>query len=217
MYRIFAGFLLAASLLSAQQAANFEESVRSAMAGSLEKQRISIRKQASAGQTLVASADAAAGNSSFYSVPWPIPPQWKEASGTAAGDCDPMPKQDLDKLVKAASEKEGLKEELIQAVIGKESAARPCALSPKGAQGLMQLMPATAAELGVADPFDPQQNVEGGSHLLKQLLTKYNGDVALALGAYNAGSGRVDRAGGVPAIPETLNYVSDILNRFRVQ
>lgn len=81
----------------------------------------------------------------------------------------------------------------------------------------MQLMPATAVELGVGDPFDPKQNIDGGTRLLKQLLTKYNGDVALALGAYNAGAGRVDREGGIPQIPETMNYVSDILNRFRIQ
>lgn len=81
----------------------------------------------------------------------------------------------------------------------------------------MQLMPATAVQLGVADPFDPKQNIEGGTHLLKQLLTKYNGDMALALGAYNAGAGRIDREGGLPEIPETVNYVSEILNRFRIQ
>ncbi len=132
-------------------------------------------------------------------------------------DCDPMAKPELDQLVQAASQKQGLQAELVQAVIGKESAAHPCALSPKGAQGLMQLMPSTAVELGVTDPFDPKQNIDGGTRLLKQLLTKYNGDVALALGAYNAGAGRVDREGGVPQIPETVSYVSDILNSFRIQ
>lgn len=126
-----------------------------------------------------------------------------------------MPKPELDKIVESASGREGISPELVRLVIGKESAAKPCAISPKGAQGLMQLMPATADELGVRDAFDPQQNVEGGTRLLKRLLTKYGGDVALALGAYNAGSGRVDREGGVPKIPETMNYVSDILSRFR--
>ena len=81
----------------------------------------------------------------------------------------------------------------------------------------MQLMPSTAQELGIGDPFDPQQNIDGGTRLLKQLLTKYNGDIPLALGAYNAGSGRVDRQGGIPQIPETVSYVSDILSRFRIQ
>ena len=132
-------------------------------------------------------------------------------------DCDPMAAPDLEKVVKAATEREGVSAELVRLVIGKESASRPCAVSRMGAQGLMQLMPATAEELGVTDPFDPAQNVDGGTKLLKKLLTKYGGDVALALGAYNAGSGSVDRAGGIPPIPETVNYVSDILSRFRIQ
>ena len=132
-------------------------------------------------------------------------------------DCDPMAAKDLEKVVKTASDREGISAELVRLVIGKESSAKPCALSPMGAQGLMQLMPSTAMELGVIDAFDPVQNVDGGTKLLKKLLTKYDGDVALALGAYNAGSGSVDRAGGVPPIPETVNYVADILSRFRIQ
>jgi soluble lytic murein transglycosylase-like protein len=128
-----------------------------------------------------------------------------------------MAKAELDKLVTSATEREGVNADLVRLVIGKESAAKPCAVSAKGARGLMQLMPATAAELGVKDAFDPQQNVDGGVRLLKKLLTKYGGDVPLALGAYNAGSGRVDQAGGVPQIPETLNYVSDIMSRLRVE
>jgi len=75
----------------------------------------------------------------------------------------------------------------------------------------MQLMPETAQQFGVVDPFDSKQNVEAGTKLLKQLLTKYNGDVSLALSAYNAGSGRVDQEGGIPPIKETINYVADIL------
>ena len=126
-----------------------------------------------------------------------------------------MPKQELDQVIQSAASKEGVDAKLLRLVIGKESAAKPCAISPRGAQGLMQLMPATAEELGVQDPFDPKQNVEGGTRLLKRLLDKYNGDLALALGAYNAGSGRVDREGGVPDIPETIHYVSDIMSRFR--
>jgi soluble lytic murein transglycosylase-like protein len=104
-----------------------------------------------------------------------------------------------------------VKSELIRAVINRESGNRPCAVSVKGAQGLMQLMPATSEQFGVGDPFNAKQNVEGGTKLLKQLLAKYNGNLALTLAAYNAGSGRVDRDGGVPAIPETLRYVTSIL------
>ena len=81
----------------------------------------------------------------------------------------------------------------------------------------MQLMPATADQFGVSDPFDPKQNVEAGTKLLKQLLAKYGGDVSLTLSAYNAGSGRVDRDGGVPQIPETQKYVTDILGKLDKQ
>ena len=127
--------------------------------------------------------------------------------------CDPLPKDKLDPLVDDAAKKEGVDATLVQAVIARESAAKPCAISPKGAQGLMQLMPATATELGVKNPLDAKENVEAGTRLLKQLLTKYSGDVSLALSAYNAGSGRVDREGGIPPIPETINYVNDILSK----
>ena len=79
----------------------------------------------------------------------------------------------------------------------------------------MQLMPSTAADLGVENPFDPRENVDAGARFLKQLLVRYEGDLPLALAAYNAGPGRVDSAGGIPPIPETLNYVSGILGRIR--
>jgi len=77
----------------------------------------------------------------------------------------------------------------------------------------MQLMPDTAQLFGVKDPFDPQENVGAGTKLLKQLLTKYDGDLSRALSAYNAGSGRVDEEGGVPPIAETINYVKDIMQK----
>jgi soluble lytic murein transglycosylase-like protein len=79
----------------------------------------------------------------------------------------------------------------------------------------MQLMPATAEQFNVQDPFDPKQNVEAGAKLLKLLLGKYDNDLTLTLSAYNAGSGRVDQEGGIPPIPETLNYVADILRKLR--
>jgi soluble lytic murein transglycosylase-like protein len=183
------------------------------MNASLEKQKLSIQKQAA---SVIPSAAPSSGDTGFFAVAWPAPPQWNAGAASAA-DCEAMPQPQLDQLVQAASQKQGLQAELVRAVIGKESGARPCALSAKGAQGLMQLMPSTGQELGIGDPFDPQQNIDGGTRLLKQLLTKYNGDIPLALGAYNAGSGRVDRQGGIPQIPETVSYVSDILSRFRIQ
>ena len=148
----------------------------------------------------------------FFTTPWPAPEPVMPVSPVQAA-CDALPKEKLDPLVDDAAKKEGLDAKLVQAVIDRESSSKPCALSPKGAQGLMQLMPAVAAEFGVKDPFDAKENVEAGAKLLKQLLTKYNGDMTLALSAYNAGSARVDRAGGIPPIPETINYVNEIMGK----
>jgi soluble lytic murein transglycosylase-like protein len=124
-----------------------------------------------------------------------------------------LPDEQLDQLIGESSKESGVQPDLIRAVISQESGARPCAISPKGAQGLMQLMPAVSVQFGVRDPFDPKQNVDAGVKLLKQLLEKYKGDTKLTLAAYNAGSGRVDSEGGVPPIAETINYVTDILSK----
>ncbi len=129
--------------------------------------------------------------------------------------CDPLPETQLTPLIEDAAKREDLQPNLIRAVVQKESAARPCAVSLKGAQGLMQIMPSTAIQLSVVDPFDPKQNIDAGSKFLKQLLTKYGGDLSLALGAYNAGAGRVDKEGGIPSIPETQNYVAEILEKMK--
>jgi len=99
---------------------------------------------------------------------------------------------------------------LVQAIVQQESGWQACAVSRKGAVGLMQLMPEVAQQFGV-DPYDPKQNVQAGSKYLKQLITRYKGDTKLALAAYNAGPAVVDAAGGVPAIPETTAFVGAIL------
>jgi hypothetical protein len=174
--------------------------VQSAMAESLARQRVAAMAQVKAvmGKTPTPAT-------SFFTVPWvetPVP--------FSQPPCDPVPATELDKLVLENSEQQGVKEDLIRGVIDQESGGRPCAVSWKGAQGLMQLMPATSEVLGVKDPFDPRQSVEAGTRLLKQLLTKYNNNVTLALAAYNAGEAQVDKSGGVPHIPETQNYVNSI-------
>ncbi len=133
-------------------------------------------------------------------------------SRSARPHCEPLPETKLSPLLRAAGEKTGVKPELLHAVIEVESAFSPCAVSPKGAMGLMQLMPATAGQLGVRNPFDARQNVDAGAKWLKQLLTRYGGDLALALGAYNAGPNAVDQAGDVPAVAETTDYVRQVLS-----
>jgi Transglycosylase SLT domain len=121
---------------------------------------------------------------------------------------------DLRAFAAAAARRHGLDPELVMAVVSVESGFRPEAVSPKGARGLMQLMPRTAESLGVENAFDPAQNLEGGARHLGQLLTLYGGDLAKALAAYNAGEGAVDRHGGVPPYRETRAYVKKVLERY---
>jgi soluble lytic murein transglycosylase-like protein len=127
--------------------------------------------------------------------------------------CDAVPKTDLARMIDHAAEENGVNPALVREVARAESAFRPCAVSNKGAEGLMQLMPATQVQFAVGDPFDPEQSLAAGSKLLRQLIDRYHGDLTLALSAYNSGAGTVDRAGGVPEIPETRNYVNVILSR----
>ena len=128
-------------------------------------------------------------------------------------DCDPLADAEVKPLIDAAAKREQLDAKVIRAVIEQESALRPCAVSPKGAQGLMQLMPDTAAQLSVGDAFDPGQNIDAGARYLKQLLDRYKGDLKRALAAYNAGPAEVDKAGGIPKISETETYVDRIMKK----
>jgi membrane-bound lytic murein transglycosylase MltF len=125
-----------------------------------------------------------------------------------------VPGADLRALAVAAAHKHGLDPGLVLAVVSVESGFRSQAVSPKGAQGLMQLMPKTAAELGVGDALDPQQNLDGGVRHLGSLLTLYDGDVRRALAAYNAGQGAVARHNGIPPYRETQAYVEKVLRHF---
>jgi len=113
-------------------------------------------------------------------------------------------------LIHAAAQQTGLAESLIRDVIAQESNFNPRAVSRKNAQGLMQLLPETAARYSVANVFDPKQNIEGGAHYLKDLLVRYSGNLKLALAAYNAGPDVVDRYAGIPPFSETQKYVARI-------
>lgn len=190
-------------ILLAQDADPYEV-IRERMEASIQQQRESVRKQAEAVHRV---SDTAPG---FFTVPWPRKaPETPTALVPAI--CDPVPPDRLLPMIDFAAGRHGLPGRLLQSVIRRESAGRPCAVSTAGALGLMQLMPETAKTFGVADPFDPQQNIDGGTRFLKEMLVRYGGDLSLALGAYNAGPVAVDRYGGIPPFAETRSYVGNVL------
>lgn len=117
-------------------------------------------------------------------------------------------------MISKIAHKHGVDEKLVKALVQQESGFNPNAKSHCGAMGLMQLMPGTAKTLGVTDPYNPVQNVDGGVRHLKWLLSKYHGNVILSLAAYNAGSGAIDKYGDVPPYAETQNYVKKILANY---
>jgi soluble lytic murein transglycosylase-like protein len=175
----------------AQDAQTQAARIRAAMAPALEQQRASVRQQS---DQLGVRQD------------WPMqsvpPPR-----------CPAVPEPELKPMIDQAAEKHNLDPSLIREVARVESGFHPCAVSIKGAEGLMQLMPATQALFQVQNPFSAQESLDAGSKFLKVLLDRYHGDLSLALSAYNAGPGTVDRAGGIPDIPETQSYVAQILKR----
>ena len=170
-----------------------------AMQESLARQRQSVQKQLGR-----ESGDG------FFVLPPPVHTT-TPAAFVAEAPCPPLPQDKVASLVDQAAGREDLDADLLRSVMKQESGFRPCAVSSKGAMGLMQLMPATAYQFGVLDTFDPVENVNAGARFLKQLLSRYNGDVLKAVSAYNAGPARVDAADGIPPIPETLDYVNRIL------
>jgi hypothetical protein len=127
----------------------------------------------------------------------------------------PMPRYPYDALIRAAALRHRLDEKLVASVIAAESNFDPRAISPKNARGLMQLLPDTARRLGVTDIFDPEQNINAGTRYLRELLDRYDGDLTLALAAYNAGPERVAQYNGVPPFPETRAYLSRISARLK--
>ena len=176
--------------------------VRAAMESSLARQRASVQQQ----------AKAAGASMSPWTPPTASAPVERE-SIMFQPFCDPIPQPELSSMIENAANKNGVAPSVIREVARQESAFRPCAVSPKGAEGLMQLMPSTQDQFKVIDPFNPMASLDAGTKLLKQLLDHYHGDLSLALSAYNAGAGTVDKAGGIPQIPETQSYVANILGR----
>ena len=148
----------------------------------------------------------------FFAVPWPSSTPLVVPNVQMMDDsCQALAKPDVDQLIGEASKKHDVDVDLLRSVMRQESGFKPCAVSVAGAMGLMQIMPGTAEMLKLDDPFDPQKNVDAGASFLKMMLDRYQGNVTLALGAYNAGPGSVDKAGGVPPIPETMQYITNIL------
>jgi len=143
----------------------------------------------------------------------PVPVQDAAATVAPVSSAAPAPSTPLE-LADAAADRYGLPRELVRSVIAAESGFQPQAVSPKGAIGLMQLMPGTAHALG-ADPRDPAQNVDAGTRYLRDLLEKYNYGLRHALAAYNAGPGAVDKFNGVPPYRETINYIGRIEKKLR--
>jgi len=135
-----------------------------------------------------------------------------EAAVAAEPSADP---KDLRALATETARRHGIDPALVLAVVSVESGFRSDAVSPKGAQGLMQLMPGTARDLGVSDPLDPAANLDGGTRYLNALIQQYKGDLKRALAAYNAGAGAVKRHKGVPPYRETREYVQKVLERYK--
>jgi soluble lytic murein transglycosylase-like protein len=188
----------AASAVSALPSQTSEQALQDA----LKQQRASLERQRQAIQKQFAEKAGAADNTVSRFID-PLP-------ALSQADCPTLDGDTVNELVSAAAQKQSLDPALLRAVMKQESGFKPCAVSVKGARGLMQLMPGTARELHVADVFNPSQNVQGGAAYLKQLLARYKGDLRLALVGYNAGPGRADQSSGTPYPLETQDYVASI-------
>lgn len=196
--------LMALSVFGAEEAAKPKEVPKPV--NSFERQRLSVERQMQGIRESFPppfGGQAAPMVASSASAPGPPPP----------ADCPPVTAASMKPIIDREATKQKVDAGLVRAVVEAESAYSPCAVSPVGAMGLMQLMPATAESLQVTDPYDPNQNITAGTQYLKQMLERYGGDIAKALAAYNAGPARVDAAGGVPPIPETQEYVRKIMGK----
>jgi soluble lytic murein transglycosylase-like protein len=163
------------------------------------------------GQNLAPAPPQAAGiGTSFASM---VSAAMNQTPAAANGPA-PMAPAQIEQLVGANAGAWGVDPALVKAIIANESAFNPNATSKTGAQGLMQLEPGTAAQLGVSNAYDPAQNVWGGTRYIKGLLDRFHGDVRLAVAAYNAGPGAVEKYGGVPPYAETQAYVENVLDSY---
>ena len=127
----------------------------------------------------------------------------------------PPSRRSFDTIISSTSSKYNIEPAIIKAVITAESNWNPKAVSHKGAIGLMQLMPSTARDMEINNPFDPEENIEGGTRYLRHLLNRFDGDLDLALAAYNAGPGTVEKSGGIPSIAETHKFVRTVNEIYR--
>jgi soluble lytic murein transglycosylase-like protein len=203
IFSLYTLLLAGLPLLAAQQSVSVTAKPEQAIEESLQKQRESVQKQQQAIRRQLGEKSGAEANPITQFID-PLP-------ALIQAPCAALKQDKLGELVAVAAQKHSLDPALLTAVMRQESAFNPCAVSVKGALGLMQLMPATALELHVADVFNPEQNIQGGAAYLKQLLDRYKGDLRLALVGYNAGPGRADQQGAAPYPLETQNYVASIL------
>ena len=176
------------------------ETLQSAM----EKQRAAIATQREAVRKQRESA-----------VPWMLAAPLAPGAEALAAECDPIGDPELTPLISSAAQQHQVEPKLLRGVIEQESGFRACAISSKGAMGLMQLTPATVEQFKVDDVFDPRQNIEAGATYIRQLLDKYKDNLKLALAAYNAGPATVDKAGGIPDIKDTQDYVEGVLKKMK--
>lgn len=210
--RILLSTLLALASLQAQDsisrqmaAVERQKHVAGRLGGSLQRQQLAVARQ----KAVTARAR--------HQEPWHLTPVAFDGldEPARAPGCPSLPWQQAQDRFEEEEKRDDLPSGLLGAVALQESGLYPCAVSSAGAAGLMQLMPATAVQFGVGDPFDPWQSLQGGGQFLKQLLNRYNGDVRLALGAYNAGPARIDSFGGIPPFAETQNYVESVVSRMK--
>lgn len=173
---------------------------------SIEKQRQSIQRQLASVARQIQRWPTVMQVSTAPAPEEPAPPSFA---------CEKIAPSQIAAIAEETAARHGLSSALIRAVVHQESGGNPCAVSSKGALGLMQIMPEVAQELQLSQPFDPVGNIDAGGRLLKKLLLRFNGDLSLAVAAYNAGAGAVERAGGVPDYPETQGYVAAILEALK--